>query len=123
MTLLVTESNLTQRISINTPNLTENYLMIITSQYSKQQEAVLGLTIIETNDRYTTFSGTFPTGFGDAHKSGIYNYRIIAPLNQIVVEGLVKIITQPGGEMGTTNYNADAATERRDADVYYRPNY
>ena len=122
MTIVVPETELTQRISINTPNLTEDYLMIITSQYSKQ-ELVLGLTNIETNDRYTTFSGTFPTGFGDSHKNGVYNYRIISPFNQTVVKGLVKIITQPGGEMGTTNYNADAATEIRYADVYYRPNY
>ena len=123
MTLLVDENNLSIRFSVNQPNLTDTCEFILTSQYSKVPMA-LQLTLINTNARYTQFQVTFPTGFGNEHKNGVYYWS----LNQVgdtnsIEKGLVKIITEPGGQMGTVNYDSGTETENREADVYYRPTY
>lgn len=124
MTLYVDEANLTVDFYLNLANqaiLPQE--MIITSQWS-HQPLVLEATILESNDRYTKYQVTFPTGFGDEHKNGIYNYSIgettaLEPTHY----GLVKIITEPGGTMGTVSYDAGPDAEERVADVFYRPNY
>ena len=123
MTLLVDENNLDIRFSVNQPNLTNTYEWVLTSQYSKTP-VTLQLNLIDTNSRYSEFIVTFPTGFGNEHKNGVYYWS----LNQVgntnsIEQGLVKIITNPGGDMGTVSYNSGEATEQREADVYYRPNY
>lgn len=121
MTILVNELFLTQQVSINQPNLTGAYTFVLTSQYS-HQPIEMPVTIVSTNKRFTTISITFPTGFGDAHKNGIYNWRLETNLDTIEA-GLVKIITEPGGGLGTTNFTSTPATEEREAEVFYRPNY
>ena len=121
MTLLVDENNLNIRFSVNQPNLADTYEFILTSQYSKTP-VTLGLNLINSNDRYSQFEVTFPTGFGNEHKNGIYYYDLAeVNTNTSVEKGLVKIITQPGGEMGTEAFISN--NENREADVYYRPNY
>ena len=72
--------------------------------------------------RYTTFEVQFPIGFGDSHKNGIYNYDM-STLTESLDKGLVKIITEPGGDLGTTNYTSTPETEERVSDVFFRPNY
>tara|TARA_R110000803_G_scaffold80760_2_gene146614 strand:+ start:104 stop:469 length:366 start_codon:yes stop_codon:yes gene_type:complete len=121
MTVEVPEFNLTRQISINQPNLSGDWTFVLTSQYS-HQPIEMAVTIIETNARFTTIEITFPVGFGDAHKNGVYNWRL--EQNLVTIEaGLVKIITNPGGGLGTTNYTSTPDTEERVAEVFYRPNY
>ena len=121
MTILVQETQLTQEISINQPQLAGLYDFVLTSQYS-HQPIIMAATLIETNARYSTFEITFPVGFGDAHKNGIYNWRL--EQNLVTIEaGLTKIITEPGGGLGTTNYTSTPEIEERVAEVFYRPNY
>ena len=40
-----------------------------------------------------------------------------------MVYGMSKIITEPGGNLGTTNYTSTPETEERVSDVFFRPNY
>ena len=121
MTILVPEFDLTREVSINQPNLSGDWTFVLTSQYS-HQPLEMAATILETNTRFTTISITFPTGFGNAHKNGIYNWRL--EKNLVTIEaGLAKIITEPGGGLGTTNFTSTPATEERISDVFYRPNY
>jgi len=123
MTLLVSESNLTLEFSLNLTNLTlgSGYVFTLTSQYSHQPLA-LDATVTVSNARYTTFEVQFPVGFGDSHKNGIYNYDM-STLTESLDKGLVKIITEPGGDLGTTNYTSTPETEERVSDVFFRPNY
>ena len=122
MTIIVNEINLAVQISLNLPNLeAATYSWILTSQYSKQPEP-LSATLIDTNDRYSTFIVTFPTGFGDEHKNGVYYWDMTQDAVSIE-KGLAKIITEPGGTLGTVSYDSNPDTENRVAEVYYRPNY
>jgi len=123
MTLYVDEASLNLYFYLNTPNLVlDYYVFTLTSQYSKQPLA-LQCAAIETNDRYTKFQITFPVGFGDEHKNGIYYYNVSQAELEPFTYGLVKIITEPGGGMGTITYDSGVQTENREADVFYRPNY
>ena len=123
MTILVQETQLQQEFTLNLTNLQLGayYSFILTSQYS-HQPLVIAATATVTNARYTTFTITFPTGFGDEHKNGIYNWELKTSTTTLE-EGLVKIITEPGGGLGTTNFESGINKENRIADVFYRPNY
>jgi hypothetical protein len=124
MTLLIEESNLTVEFSLNQANLSlsSDYIFTLTSQYS-HQPLELDATAIISNARYTTFQVTFPVGFGNSHKNGIYNFSMSVALETAFEKGLAKIITNPGGQTGITNYTSTPALEERVADVYFRPNY
>ena len=124
MTLLVPESNLTLEFSLNQPNLTlgQLYAFTLTSQYS-HQPLVLDATAIESNARYTTFQVQFPIGFGNSHYNGVYYYSISEVGDDAFEKGLVKIITEPGGGLGTTNFDSGIYTEERVSEVFYRPTY
>tara|TARA_R100000951_G_C2541512_1_gene149525 strand:- start:35 stop:406 length:372 start_codon:yes stop_codon:yes gene_type:complete len=123
MTILVPEVELTQQFTVNIPNMTVNQLVfVLTSQYSHQPLELSVNSVVNTNNRYSTLEVTFPTGFGDAHKSGIYNWRLVQ--NSVTLEaGLVKIVTNPGGNLGITEFISTPQTEERVSEVYYRPNY
>ncbi len=123
MTILVPEAELTQQFTVNIPNMTVNELVfVLTSQYSHQPLELSVNSVVTTNNRYSTLEVTFPTGFGDAHKSGIYNWRLVQ--NSVTLEaGLVKIVTNPGGNLGITEFISTPQTEERVSEVYYRPNY
>ena len=123
MTLYINETNLGVEIAFNLANLAlgTGYLFTITSQYS-HQPLILEAECIESNARYSKFSMTFPTGFGEEHKNGVYYWDLTysdAPLQK----GLIKIITEPGGNMNTLAYNPGVITDERVAEVFYRPNY
>lgn len=123
MTILVQEAALTQQFSVNLPNLSGSLVFVLTSQYS-HQPIYMDTAIIVTNDRYSTLQVTFPTGFGDEHKNGIYNWTLKETgATDFIQKGLAKIITEPGGGMGTVSYDAGFDAEERVADVFYRPNY
>ena len=123
MTLLIEETNLNIEFTTNLVNLDLGnlYTYILTSQWS-HQPIELACEAIETNARYTKFAVTFPTGFGNEHKNGVYNWEISRQASPLE-KGLVKIITEPGGSMGTTNFESGINKEERIADVFYRPNY
>ena len=122
MTIEVNEANLNTEIYINKPQLTDNYVFTLTSQYDKVP-VQLHTSLVYSNNRYSQFTITFPTGFGDEHKNGIYYYSISSNAGVYLEKGLVKIITSPGGATGITNYTSTTAIENREADVFYRPNY
>ena len=124
MTILVPETQLAQQFTVNITNMSlvaGTYAFALTSQYS-HQSTPLTVSVIKTNARYSTLEVTFPIGFGDAHKSAIYNWRLIQ--SGVTLEaGLVKIVTDPGGSLGITEFISTPAIEEREADVFYRPNY
>tara|TARA_R110000782_G_C14763121_1_gene408346 strand:+ start:704 stop:1081 length:378 start_codon:yes stop_codon:yes gene_type:complete len=124
MTLLIQETNLTVEFSLNQPSLSlaSAYIFTLTSQYS-HQPLELDATAIESNERYTTFEVTFPVGFGNSHKNGVYYYDMSVALGTAFEKGLVKIITEPGGGLGTESFDSGIYTEERIADVFFRPNY
>ena len=123
MTLYVNEAQLGVEIAINITNLTigSGYELIITSQYS-HQPLVLEAECVDTNARYSMIAVTFPTGFGEEHKNGIY-YWDLTYLDAPLQKGLMKIITEPGGGLNTLAYNAGPITDDRVSEVFYRPNY
>ena len=124
MTLNIYETQLTVQFTLNLTglSLTSAYVLRLKSQYS-HQVLDLDCQAMISNERYTTFQVTFPTGFGDEHKNGVYYFDMIEQPSDVLFSGLVKIITEPGGAIGTVEYEADIYTEDRVADVYYRPNY
>lgn len=125
MTIYVSEEegNMVQ-FAVNVPNLTLgfDYGIIITSQYS---HAPLGLDTECTfsNSRYSLFEVVFPAGFGEEHKNGIYYWDLVELGQESLEKGLVKIITQPGGNINAISYNSGVITENRVSTVFYRPNY
>ena len=123
MTLYVDAAAPTQYFYLNSANLALGaYVFTLTSQYSKQPVEI-ACTAQITNNRYTKFEIVFPTGFADEHKNGVYYYNVRQGDLMPFTHGLVKIITEPGGGMGTVTYDSGVETENREADVYYRPNY
>ena len=126
MTILVPETALTQEFTVNIASMSgvspATTKFILTSQYSHQPLTLDVNKIIKSNARYTTLEVTFPTGFGDSHKNGIYNWRLVQ--NSVTLEaGLVKIVCEPGGNLGIKEFISTPDTEQRVSDVYFRPNY
>ena len=125
MTILVPETQLAQQFTVNLPNLSlvaAEYAFILTSQYS-HEAMPMGVTVKTTNARYSTLEVTFPIGFGDAHKNGIYNWRLNTANGTTLEAGLVKIVTTPGGTLGIKEFISTPQTEERVSDVFYRPSY
>lgn len=123
MTLYIDESNLTVDFYINAANMPIGlYDFVITSQYSHQPISLVA-ALQNTNDRYSQYNVSFPIGFGNEHKNGVYYYSLAQVGQEPFTHGLVKIITEPGGGMGTIAYDSGIDAEERVADVFYRPNY
>jgi len=125
MTVYVNEEDLLVNLYFNIPNVSDSvlYTFDITSEYSHEPLELVN-ALLATNSRYTQFQVLFPTGFGDEHKNGIYYWN----LKQVGVDiplqsGLMKIITNPGGEIHTLAYDSGLVTEERVSEVYFRPNY
>ena len=125
MTIYVSEEegNMVQ-FAVNVPNLTLgfDYGIIITSQYSHQPLAI-DAECTFSNSRYSLFEVVFPAGFGEEHKNGIYYWDLVEWGQESLEKGLVKIITQPGGNINAISYNSGVITENRVSTVFYRPNY
>ena len=123
MTIYVNETKLDVEVAFNQPNLEfGDYEFIITSQYSHQDEVLVPTELLSSNSRWSLFKVQFPTGFGDSHLNGVYWYELKYGATTLE-KGLVKIITNPGGEINTLAYNSGITTEERVSDVYFRPNY
>jgi hypothetical protein len=123
MTIYVNEQDLTVDVALNIANveLTSQFKFILTSQYSHQALELDAFCTL-TNARYSFFSITFPSGFGEEHKNGIYYWDLTSD-NVSIQEGLAKIITEPGGNINALSFNSGAVTENRVSTIYYRPNY
>jgi len=126
MTILIPETQLTQEFTVNIASMSgvspSTTKFILTSQYSHQPLTLNVNKIIISNARYTTLEVTFPTGFGNSHKNGIYNWRLVQDAITLE-EGLVKIVTNPGGDLGIKEFISTPQTEDRVSDVYFRPTY
>lgn len=119
MTLYV--NNTTETFASNNTALTGTLSFVLTSQFSKQ-DTIIPATILINNARYTELELFFPIEFKDEHKNGVYYYTI---QNETTVfeKGLVKLVTDPGGQNGAVEYIAPTETENRESVVYYRPQY
>lgn len=110
-------------IYFNIPNLPSTvYTWTITSQYSHEPVVING-GLQSSNDRWSTINFVLWPEFYDTHKNGIYNWSLATIDGPVIEEGLVKIICDPGGGTGIIDYTSTPATEDREAEVYYRPNY
>ena len=128
MTIYVNEDEPIVNIAFNQANLANvEYTFTIRSQYSHQDTVMIPAQLVTTNARYSMIRVEFPTGFGDAHKNGIYYYELSNtaddPIPVTFEKGLVKIITNPGGEINTLEYNSGTVTEERVSEVFFRPQY
>lgn len=86
------------------------------SQYSQDViYTTSNYLVIVQNDRYAEIVVDFPADFKDKHYNGFYTWSIGD------YSDIVKIITQPGGDLGKESYISN--NEDRDAEVYFRPNY
>ena len=120
MTVNIDSTNIFE-MTVNTPNVSEVGTVIeIVSQHSNDTLFRLDVDIVETNDRYTTVTCELPTDFYKQHYNGIYEYTLEAEA-EVVDQGLVKIVTTPGGDFGKNEYISD--NENRQAKVIYRPSY
>ena len=92
----------------------------ITSQYSKEKIISQIATVVTSNERYSTISVFLAEELASKHYNGIYEYKVYSESN-IYDEGLMKIVTEPGGGQGTRAYISN--NEDREAKVVYRPSY
>lgn len=125
MTIYVSEDAPVVNMAFNQANLPLEalYFFKITSQYSHQTTTVFPGTVVISNARYSMIQATFPTGFAEEHKNGIYYYELIENNQTTIEKGLVKIITNPGGTINTLEYNSGTVTEERESEVFFRPQY
>jgi|TARA_R110000744_G_scaffold7193_6_gene24689 hypothetical protein len=119
MTLYVTQT--LEKFSSNNTSINGTVSFVLTSQFART-DTIIPATIVIQNARYTELELTFPSDFKNEHKNGIYYYTIKSDVS-IFEEGLVKVITEPGGQNGAIEYTSTPAIENREAVVYYRPNY
>ena len=119
MTLYI--NNNTETFASNNTAISGTVSFILTSQFSKQ-DTIIPATILVNNDRYTELELAFPIEFKNEHKNGVYYYTIQNE-DTVFEKGLVKIITEPGGDNGAIEYTSTQETENRESVVYYRPNY
>ncbi len=116
--MTTTISGTTGTFYINNPGTTStiNDPFTLKSQYSQEViYTVSGYDVQEQNERYAKIVVPFPADFKDKHYNGFYTWSL-GPFTDIV-----KIITQPGGDVGKEEYISN--NENRDAEVFYRPNY
>jgi len=118
--MTTTISGTTATFYINSPssalNLSDTFEL--KSQYSQKDTVIVASgdwSIVTENERYAEFIVDLPVGFKDKHYNGYYTWSL-GPYSNIV-----KIITQPGGDLGESEYISN--NENREADVFYRPNY
>jgi hypothetical protein len=91
---------------------------IINPQYQAPQS-----TLVTENERYMQFTVNVnfeDPNFKDKHTNGYYSWTL-GPANAVIYSGFVKLITDPGGDLGTVDYVSN--NEERESTVYYRPNY
>lgn len=90
----------------------------------------LNIGTIESNARYARWYIQLGEDWADNHKNGFYQWVLTPPFPggdeptigiNPYIQGLVKIISDPGGDPGVVEYESN--NEDREADTYFRPNY
>jgi hypothetical protein len=120
MTIEILQNQADFTFAIDTPNIVGDVELEIFSPYSNTVLVTLTGIFIEANDRFSRFLVAVPQDFWDKHYSGMYTYKVYSG-TVIYDEGALKLITQPGGGMGTMNHIS--TNENRQSEVVYRPNY
>ena len=121
MTIKILENQSTFEIAVDTPNILETVCDFeVFSPYSNTALFTTTATLIETNDRYSRFECLTPADLWDGHYNGMYTYTLYFG-SEIYDTGSFKLVTQPGGDMGTVQHISD--NENRQSQVVYRPNY
>ena len=114
--MTTTISGTTATFYINNPPADITGTFYLKSQYSQDNiQAGNQWTVVTQNDRYAEIEVTFVGSFPAKHQNGFYTWSIGN------YSDIVKIITQPGGDLGEEQYISN--NEDRDAEVYFRPNY
>lgn len=104
--------------SLNAPGNSRELKII--SQWSNTAILEVPFTITVGNSRYFGIEFPIDVDFPKKHKNGMYNYEVIIN-NEIIDSGILKIVTNPGGEEFTESYTSN--NENRATKVYYRPEY
>lgn len=121
MTVKILQNQSTFEIAVDTPNIPEQICDFeVFSPYSNTTLFLVKATLIETNDRYSRFECVTPVDLWDKHYNGMYTYTLSFGTD-IYDTGSFKLVTQPGGDMGTVPHISD--NENRQSQVVYRPNY
>lgn len=117
MTTTVDGNSMTLFVNDADTPFSNSWTFTMTSEYSQTPiiSAETQVTLVTQNDRYMEFFIPVDVTFKDKHTNGYY-YWTLGPY-----EGFVKLITNPGGDMGTTDYVSN--NENRESTVYYRPNF
>lgn len=138
MTITIDQSSNDVNLVFNIANVVETneFRFTLTSQWSglkKQNDMGMYVgsddyfetTLVTTNDRYTELTIENLNPFlinSNRHLNGIYKYELLDYTQKLVIdEGLIKIITSPGGGNGDVSYVSD--NENLEADTYFTPNY
>jgi hypothetical protein len=116
--MTTTVDGVTMTLFVNDPDIPfdTNWTFSMKSEMS-QKDLLTGAAVglVTQNARYMEFVVDVPADFKDKHTNGYYSWTMGS------YTGFVKLITQPGGDMGTTDYVSD--NENRESTVYYRPDY
>lgn len=120
MTIKIIENQSSFYAAINTPNINEDTQITVFSPYSNTVLFTLPAILVDSNDRYSLFTVDIPADFWDNHYNGMYTYTINLD-GDILDSGSFKLITQPGGDMGTVPHISN--NENREAQVVFRSNY
>lgn len=91
----------------------------------------LNIGTIESNARYARWYIQLGEDWADNHQNGFYQWVLTPPIPtgddeptigiNTRIQGLIKIISDPGGDPGVVEYESN--NEDREADTYFRPNY
>jgi len=120
MTITILEGQLTFEFAIDTPNIDVDTRLEVFSPYSNTTLFDLEAVLVLSNSRYSQFIVEVPSNFWNNHYNGMYIYSVMSGATTYDT-GSFKLITQPGGDMGTLNHIS--TNENRQAEVVYRPNY
>ena len=119
MTITFNDTDTQYQFSVNGEFATANRI-VFKSEYSNRNLFDVSCSVLQSNARYTQLQFNTDPPLGNTHQNGIYTYEVYAT-DDLLVSGVVKVITNPGGGTGTTPYISD--NENREGEVYFRPSY
>lgn len=85
---------------------------------------------LRVNERFAKWYIGLGQEWADGHKNGYYQWVVTPPIPGFdeptiginpEIQGIVKLISNPGGDLGIVEY--ESTNEDREADTYFRPNY
>lgn len=122
MTIEFIQGALNYSLYLNVANVSPGVTQTlqITSQASNTEILSVPFTIDTTNDRYTKISFEIAVDLPAKHLNSVANYAVLIN-DALIDQGIIKIVTNPGGTTYTENYIS--TNETRQSKVYYRPEY